>query len=426
MRSIAIIGAQWGDEGKGKVVHLLSGRADVICRYQGGNNAGHTVVTGGKKYVLHLIPSGILKEGKICVIGNGVVLSPEALRQEIETLLSLGIRTEGRLFVSDRVQVIMPYHIELDDAYEQSLGIGTTKRGIGPAYSFKYARVGVRLCDLFEEAYLEKILASALEEANTTLSCRFKRKPVELPAIMAKAKEYREILAPYRADVASMLAGFLREDMRVIYEGAQGVLLDVDFGSYPYVTSSNPSAGGILTGLGVGPKHIGEILGVAKAYATRVGGGPFPTELDNETGELIRRRGSEYGASTGRPRRCGWFDAVAARYAVSVSGIEKIAMTKFDVLDGLDRIRVCTGYTINGKRSGAFPPNADVLAGAVPIYEEFGGWVKTSGIRSYADLPDAAKRYIGALEEKLGVGIVLISTGPDEDDTIVRGRLAID
>jgi adenylosuccinate synthase len=426
MRSIAIIGAQWGDEGKGKVVHLLSGRADVICRYQGGNNAGHTVVTGGKKYVLHLIPSGILKEGKICVIGNGVVLSPEALRQEIETLLSLGIRTEGRLFVSDRVQVIMPYHIELDDAYEQSLGIGTTKRGIGPAYSFKYARVGVRLCDLFEEAYLEKILASALEEANTTLFCRFKRKPVELPAIMAKAKEYREILAPYRADVASMLAGYLREDMRVIYEGAQGVLLDVDFGSYPYVTSSNPSAGGILTGLGVGPKHIGEILGVAKAYATRVGGGPFPTELDNETGELIRRRGSEFGASTGRPRRCGWFDAVAARYAVSVSGIEKIAMTKFDVLDGIDQIRVCTGYMINGKRSGVFPPNADVLAGAVPVYEEFGGWHKTSGIRSYGDLPDAAKRYIGALEENLGVGIVLISTGPDEDDTIVRGRLAID
>jgi adenylosuccinate synthase len=425
MKSIAIIGAQWGDEGKGKIVHLLSERADVVCRYQGGNNAGHTVVTGGKKYVLHLIPSGILKKGKVCVIGNGVVLSPEAFRQEIDTLKGLGIEAEGRLFVSDRAHIIMPYHVELDEAYEEALGIGTTKRGIGPAYSFKYARMGVRLCDLFEEGYLRQALGSALEEVNSTLAGRFKRKPADLSASLDKAREYRDILAPHRADTSAMLDDLLEQGKRVIFEGAQGVLLDVDFGSYPYVTSSNPSAGGILTGLGVSPKHVGELLGVAKAYTTRVGGGPFPSELKNRTGDLIRERGAEFGASTGRPRRCGWFDAVAVRYAVAVSGIEKIAMTKFDVLDGLREVKVCTAYEVDGKRTGMFPPNPGVLERAVPVHEEFEGWEKTSGIRKYRDLPSAAKKYIQALETMIGVDIALVSTGADEKDTIERGRFAL-
>jgi adenylosuccinate synthase len=424
MKSIAIMGAQWGDEGKGKIVHLLSERADVICRYQGGNNAGHTVVTGGKKYVLHLIPSGILKKEKLCIIGNGVVLSPEAFRQEIDTLKGLGVESEGRLFVSDRVQIIMPYHLALDEAYEQALGIGTTKRGIGPAYSFKYSRMGVRLCDLFEDGYLKQALAAALEDANSTLAGRFKRPPVELGATLAKAREYRDILAPYRADTPSMLVDLLERGKRVIFEGAQGVLLDVDFGSYPYVTSSNPSAGGILTGLGVGPGHVGELLGVAKAYTTRVGSGPFPSELKDRTGDLIRERGAEFGASTGRPRRCGWFDAVSTRYAVSVSGIEKIAMTKFDVLDGLDTVMVCTAYQIDGKKTGVFPANTGVLARAVPVYEGFAGWEKTSGIRKHRDLPSQAKKYIQALEEMVGVEISLVSTGADEKDTVFRGKLA--
>ncbi len=425
MRSIAIIGAQWGDEGKGKIVHLLSERADVICRYQGGNNAGHTVVTGGKKYVLHLIPSGILKEGKICIIGNGVVVNPYALREEIDLLAGLGVDFTSRLFVSNRANLIMPYHIELDTAYEEALGIGTTKRGIGPAYSFKYARIGIRPCDLGERAYLERMIGYALDEVNTTLVSRFGREPLEKSDIMEKVEEYRKILSPYVEDTVKLLSGYIREDRRIIFEGAQGVLLDVDFGSYPFVTSSNPSAGGILTGLGVGPRSIGQILGVVKAYTTRVGGGPFPTELKDDTGVRIRERGGELGASTGRPRRCGWFDVVCVRHALKVSGVEKLAMMKFDVLDGLDKVKVCTGYRIDGMETDEFPANVDVLDRAVPIYEEFEGWEGLAGVRTMMELPPSAVRYVESLQKLLGVDIAILSTGADEKDTIFREEIVL-
>jgi len=426
MKSLAIVGAQWGDEGKGKFVHLLSERADVICRYQGGNNAGHTVVTGGKKYVFHLIPSGILKKGKICIIGNGVVVNPFALRDEIDMLKANGIDPASRLFVSDRAQLIMPYHIELDTAMEEAAGIGTTKRGIGPAYSFKYARLGIRPCDLGEKDYIDKAVMLALEEVNSSLAGRFKRKSVSKSEVMGKVREYSDILRPYTVNTSKLLSHFISRGKIIIFEGAQGVLLDVDFGSYPYVTSSNPSSGGILTGLGVSPRAVGQVLGVVKAYTTRVGGGPFPTELSDTTGEMIKKRGNEFGASTGRPRRCGWFDAVGVRHSIQVSGIDILAMTKFDVLDKLKSIKVCTHYVIDGKKTDEFPSNASVLERAVSVYEEFEGWDTTAGVKDYDTLPEAAKRYIEALERLLGIQILLLSTGPDEVDTIFRGKLAID
>jgi adenylosuccinate synthase len=426
MKSLAIIGAQWGDEGKGKIVHLLSDKADVICRYQGGNNAGHTVVTAGKKYVLHLIPSGILKEDKVCIIGNGVVVNPYALREELDTLKESGVDEKSRLFVSDRAHLIMPYHIELDKAFEESLGIGTTKRGIGPVYTHKYARIGIRPCDLAEKGYMDSAISRALEEVNTTLVKRFGRKPVEKKAMMKTVGEYREILNPYLADTSKLLNRFINEKRKIIYEGAQGVLLDVDCGSYPYVTSSSPAPGGILTGLGIGLKCVGEVIGIIKAYTTRVGGGPFPTELDDETGSLMRERGAEFGASTGRPRRCGWFDAVSVKYVVMVSGIDRLAMTKFDVLDGIGSVKVCTGYRLDGKVSMDFSPNVEALGRVEPVYKEFEGWSKTEGIKRYKDLPASAKDYVGALEDFLGVEIAIVSTGPDEKDTIIRSKLALD
>jgi adenylosuccinate synthase len=426
MRSLAVIGAQWGDEGKGKIVHLLSDKADVICRYQGGNNAGHTVVTGGKKYVLHLIPSGILKEGKVCIIGNGVVVNPYAFQEELDTLKETGVSAKSRLFISDRAHLIMPYHIELDIAYEEALGIGTTKRGIGPVYTHKYARIGIRPCDLAEKGYVEDAVTRALDEVNTTLVKRIGRKPVEKRDVMKTVEEYREIINPYLADTSKLLNSYIREKRKIIYEGAQGVLLDVDCGSYPYVTSSSPAPGGILTGLGIGLKSIGEVVGIIKAYTTRVGSGPFPTELEDETGSLMRERGAEFGASTGRPRRCGWFDAVSVKYVLMVSGIDKLAMTKFDVLDGIGSVSVCTGYRLDGQVTSDFPPNVNVLGRVDPVYKEFEGWDKTAGVRRYKDLPASAKDYVRALEDILGVEIAIVSTGPDEEDTIIRSKLALD
>jgi adenylosuccinate synthase len=382
------------------------------------------VVTGGNKYVLHLIPSGILNEDKVCIIGNGLVVNPYALREEIEMLHAAGIECSSRLYVSDRVALIMPYHIELDHAYEEALGIGTTRRGIGPAYTYKYARMSVRPCDLNEEAYLKRVVGFALEEVNATLSGRFGRDPIELSDVMETLDEYARILEPFVADTSKILRQHIEDGRKVIFEGAQGVLLDVDFGSYPYVTSSSPSAGGILTGLGIGPRMVGEILGVTKAYTTRVGGGPFPTELEDETGEHIRQAGGEFGASTGRPRRCGWFDAVCTRYAVRVSGIDRLAMTKSDVLDGLETLRVCTRYRIDGKETDEFPASAERLARAVPVYREFKGWESISGIRSYDDLPASCVRYTEELEKLIGVPVSIFSTGPDEKDTIFREKIA--
>jgi len=420
MKTLAIIGVQWGDEGKGKIVHLLSEKADVICRYQGGNNAGHTVVTAGKKYVLHLIPSGILNESKICIIGNGVVVNPYALRDEIETLNREGIDCTSRLFVSHRATLILPYHIELDHAYEEALGIGTTKRGIGPAYTYKYARLGIRSCDLTEPSYVERLVDLALDEVNATLSGRFGRQPIKKADILRAVQEYADILGPYVADTSKIVRQSIGEGKRVIFEGAQGVLLDVDFGSYPYVTSSSSSSGGIMTGLGIGPKMVDCIMGVTKAYTTRVGGGPFPSELEDKVGDAIRKKGGEFGASTGRPRRCGWFDAVATRYAVEVSGVDRLAMMKFDVLDGLDTIRVCTRYQIDGRETDEFPANADALARAVPVYRDFEGWKSITGVRDEGDLPPSTRQYIGELEKLMGLKVAIISTGPDQLDTIFR------
>ncbi|MFW6180725.1 MAG: adenylosuccinate synthase [Spirochaetota bacterium] len=422
MGSIAVIGAQWGDEGKGKIVHRLSGQADVVCRYQGGNNAGHTVVTGGNKYVLHLIPSGILKPDTVCIIGNGVVVNPLAFKEEVETLKRSGISCDSRLFVSERATIIMPYHLELDAAHEESLGIGTTRRGIGPAYTHKYARIGLRACDLLDERSLERVLERTLEEVNGELAGRFGRGRLEQEQVLSTAREYADILRPYVADTSLLVNGNLNQEKRIIFEGAQGVLLDVDFGTYPFVTSSNPSTGGVLTGLGVGPRSVGTVLGIMKAYTTRVGEGPFPTELQEDTGARIRERGGEFGASTGRPRRCGWFDAVATAYAVRVSGIDRLAMTKLDVLDGLDPIRVCTAYRIDGSRTDRFPPGADMLARARPVYEELEGWERVSGITRFDRLPPSVKRYVRYLEQLLGRPVDIISTGSDENETIVRSE----
>jgi adenylosuccinate synthase len=420
MQTIAVIGAQWGDEGKGKIVHHLSERADVVCRYQGGNNAGHTVVTEGRKYVLHLLPSGILNEEKTCIIGNGLVVNPFALRDEIDMLNHDGIDCSSRLFVSDRVSLIMPYHIELDNAYEEALGIGTTKRGIGPAYAYKYARIGIRPCDLWEHAYMERMVKHALDDVNATLVGRFGREPVALQTVMDVVEAYKEILSPFVADTSKMLGQLIDQGRKIIFEGAQGVLLDVDFGTYPFVTSSSPSSGGILTGLGIGPRHVEEIIGISKAYTTRVGSGPFPTELEDKIGARIREAGGEFGASTGRPRRCGWFDAVCTRYAVRVSGIDRVAMTKFDVLDGFDTLKVCTHYDIDGSITDEFPANTDKLERVKPVYREFKGWDAIAGIRNYDDLPETCVHYTEEMEKLIGVPISIISTGPDEKDTIFR------
>jgi adenylosuccinate synthase len=314
----------------------------------------------------------------------------------------------------------MPYHMALDHAYGEALGIGPTKRGIGPAYTYKYARLGIRPCDLEEKAYVERMLEFALEEANAALSGRFGREPVRMADTMEALHEYAAILKPFVADTSKLLREKAREGKKIIFEGAQGVLLDVDFGSYPYVTSSNPSAGGIITGLGMGPGMIEQIIGVAKAYITRVGGGPFPTELEDETGDRLREKGGEFGASTGRPRRCGWFDAVATRYAIEVSGIDRLAVTKFDVLDGLDSVKVCTSYRIDGRETEDFPANSDVLARAVPVYQEFEGWDGMAGIRNEADLPKTAVQYTKKLEKLLGIDVSILSTGSDERDTLIR------
>lgn len=420
MKSVVVLGAQWGDEGKGKIVHMLSEHADVVCRYQGGNNAGHTIVTSGSKYVLHLIPSGILKPGTVCIIGNGVVVNPFALQEELDMLKGAGIDCTSRLFISDRASLIMPYHIALDHAYEKALGIGTTKRGIGPAYTFKYARMGIRPCDLTESGYMERMVELALEEVNSTLVGRFGMERAKKDDVLRAAEEYTRILEPYVCNTSELLRRLSGEGKSLLFEGAQGVLLDVDFGSYPYVTSSNSSAGGVLTGLGTGPRSVERVLGIAKAYLTRVGGGPFPTEIEDETGELIRKRGGEFGASTGRPRRCGWFDAVGLRHAVTVSGIDSIAMTKFDVLDGFDTVKVCTGYRIDGEETGDFPANADVLERAVPVYEELEGWTDLAGVTDYDELPETARAYVARLEKIIGVPISIVSTGPDERETILR------
>ena len=418
--NMAVLGAQWGDEGKGKIVDLLTPNFSVVGRYQGGHNAGHTVYVRGQKFVLHLIPSGILHAGVSCLIGNGVVVDPSALFAEIDELAGLGISVEGRLFVSDRAHLILPYHRELDVLSEARRGerkIGTTSRGIGPAYEDKIGRRGVRLCDLADTAALADEIRDNVHARNQMI----KDSHLEWRQVYETLLTHGERLKVWAVDGSLFLHQAMSEGRRVLFEGAQGTMLDIDHGTYPFVTSSNASIGGVCTGLGVPPQAIGGVLGVAKAYATRVGEGPFVTELHDALGERLRETGHEYGASTGRPRRCGWYDAVAVRYAARVNGIGALALTKLDVLDGLEQIQVAVAYRIDGREVREFPATLPNDASVEPVYESWPGWTApTKGATSYDALPAEAQRYIARLEEVSGVPVGLVSTGSDRDETIIR------
>ncbi len=415
-----IVGAQWGDEGKGKIVDHLSEHVDIVARYQGGANAGHTVVIGDKEYVLHLIPSGIFHQKVTCVIGNGVVIDPIALLDEIRQLKDLNIDITGRLLISHNAHLIMPYHKLLDTIREQTTEkIGTTGRGIGPAYIDKFMRVGIRIVDLLDRDVFVSKLKRNIEEKNQILKKIYGETELSVDKIVCEYEEFDKKIDEYVTDSALYLNKALREHKRVLAEGAQGALLDVDHGTYPFVTSSNPTSGGACTGLGIPPTSISSVLGVVKAYSTRVGNGPFPTELQNETGDRLRETGGEYGATTGRPRRCGWFDAVSLRYSAMVNGIRQIAITKLDVLDSFEEIKVCIGYQYEGKLLKTFPTDLPSLQAIVPLYETFDGWnAPTSSITSYTSLPANAKRYVEAISALTGTELYIVSVGARRDQTI--------
>lgn len=427
MSTVVITGAQWGDEGKGKIVDILTEDADYIVRYQGGHNAGHTVVIGESKFVLHLIPSGILRPGKISVIGNGVVIDPQALLAEIEGLFEKGIAVRENLLISGRAHVIMPYHRAIEKESEKqrgSLKIGTTGRGIGPTYADKMARVGIRVADLLDKEVFREKLKINIQEMNYFLDRLYGAKGFILEDIYDEYTGYAERLRDYITDTAVLLNRVLREGKNILFEGAQGTHLDVDHGTYPYVTSSNATSGGACTGTGVGPTKIDNVVGVVKAYTTRVGSGPFPTELNDATGEFLRDMGREYGATTGRPRRCGWFDAVATRYAADVNGFTGMVLTKMDVLDELDEIRICTGYRYQGMLYTDMPSQLNVLEECEPVYETIQGWkASTAGLSDYEALPLNAKKYIDRIKELIGVDIVIISTGIRRDETIILRKI---
>lgn len=427
MNCSIILGAQWGDEGKGKIVDMYSQQADVVVRYQGGHNAGHTVWVNGEKYVLHLIPSGIIHKNTINIIGNGVVIELEALISEMKGLVDRGISFDGRFFISDRAHIIMPYHTLFDKHKEELKGakkIGTTGRGIGPTYMDKTGRIGIRICDLFDDNVLENKIRSNVEEVNIYAEKIFGINPVSADEIIATCKNFAKEIKPYVADTAVVINKLVAENKKVMFEGAQGTMLDIDFGTYPFVTSSNGTAGGACIGAGISPRSIKNIAGVMKAYTTRVGSGPFPTELFDENGEELRRVGAEFGASTGRPRRCGWLDLVAAKYAVMLNGLNYIALTKLDVLDGMDKIKVCTAYEIDGKIVDTFPAEIDKLERIKPVYKEFDGWKQdVSKSKSLDDLPENAKKYVEFIKEFLGVPYCVVSVGTDREQTIVLNEI---
>jgi adenylosuccinate synthase len=417
-----ILGAQWGDEGKGKIVDLLSKGVDYVVRFQGGANAGHTLKFDDKEVVLHLIPSGIFNGNAICIIGNGVVVDPIALVEEIETVEKMGIDLHGRFYISNAAHVILPYHRVLDVVKEKSRGsdaIGTTGRGIGPAYVSKVSRVGIRMGDLLHVDALEDRISKNLKDINKALEHIYDEEPLSTKAIMDAISPAVERISPYIKNTTNMLHDALDADLRILLEGAQGSLLDVDHGTYPYVTSSSPTAGGACTGSGIPPLAMTHAMGITKAYCTRVGNGPFPTELHDKTGEELRKHGHEFGATTGRPRRCGWLDLVALRYAVRLNGINEIALTKVDVLDHFDTIKVCTEYEIDGKLTRTFPQDMLELERVVPVYTEFKGWPTTTrNIDKLEDLPIEAQEYINYLEEYIGAPFKIISTGPKRTETI--------
>ena len=424
--NIAVLGAQWGDEGKGKIVDMLTPHFATVARYQGGHNAGHTVYVQGKKFVLHLIPSGILHPGVTCIIGNGVVIDPQALFKEIDELGRMGIAVEGRLLISEKAHVILPYHRELDVLSEARRGerkIGTTSRGIGPAYEDKIGRRGIRICDLLGDR------AALQEEVRENVNARnhiIKDSTLDWKPLFDQLLAYGERIRPWAADCSLYLARTMKEGKNVMFEGAQATLLDIDHGTYPFVTSSNASIGGVCTGLGVPARAIGGVLGVAKAYTTRVGEGPLPTELSGALAERLRESGQEYGASTGRPRRCGWFDAVVVRYSARINGLDALALTKLDVLDGLPEVLLCTGYKTPGGTISEFPADLRMLAAAEPVYETMPGWSSpTKGATRLEQLPAEARRYIERLEEVSGVPCAIVSTGSDRAETIVRPNTVV-
>ena len=424
MSNVAIIGAQWGDEGKGKIVDLFTHDADVIVRFQGGNNAGHTLVVNGKKTVLHLVPSGALHPDKLCVIGNGVVVDPEVLIDEISALKAQGhLANDEQIRISEQAHVIMPYHKLIDQARERLRGegmIGTTGRGIGPAYEDKVARVGIRFVDLLEEDTFREKLERNIQEKNFYLKAILKEKALQFGLIHDDYCRFRDQLHRYVTNTGLLLDQKIRAGKRVLFEGAQGTLLDVDHGTYPYVTSSSTITGGACSGSGVGPQHIQQVIGISKAYTTRVGSGPFPTELDGPAGETLRREGAEFGATTGRSRRCGWFDAVGVRHAVRMNGMTGIALTKLDVLTGFKKIPICTAYRYEGKRIDEFPASSKVMQGAEPVYEEMDGWdTALDNVRKFTDLPLTARNYVKRIEEVIGSEIILVSVGPGREQTIL-------
>lgn len=424
MANVVIVGTQWGDEGKGKIVDLLTERADCVVRFQGGNNAGHTLVVNGRKFIFHLIPSGILHPGKTCMIGNGVVLDPAVLIQEMDRLKEHGIEVSpSDLLISRTVHIIMPYHRALDLARENKKGntkIGTTGRGIGPCYEDKVARVGIRLHDLFDPAILRDKIERNLEEKNFMFLHFYSQTPLHASAIEEEYLAYGQRLAPYAANVSERLHEARRSGLNLLYEGAQGTHLDIDHGTYPYVTSSNTVAGNACCGSGMGPTGIHRVLGVVKAYTTRVGGGPFPTELFDDIGQKIQQIGGEFGATTGRPRRCGWLDMVVVNTSVRLNGLSGLAITKLDVLSGIPTLKVAVGYRCGTQELKATPPELAALEACQPIYEELAGWEEDiSGVRRFEDLPDNTRRYLKAVEEIAGIPLSIVSVGPGREQTIV-------
>ena len=422
-KNVVVIGTQWGDEGKGKVVDLLTDRAAAVARFQGGHNAGHTLVIDGETTVLHLIPSGILREKVLCLIGNGVVLSPSALLEELEMLDKAGVPARERLRISESCPLILPYHIALDQARELARGkkaIGTTGRGIGPAYEDKVSRRGLRLGELLDPAHFTERLREVMEYHNFALQHYFKADPVDYQRVLDEALAQGEQIAPMVADIPGLLHQMRRAGKDIMFEGAQGALLDIDHGTYPYVTSSTTTAGGAASGSGVGPRHLDYVLGIVKAYTTRVGAGPFPTELFDDVGNHLGEKGHEFGATTGRQRRCGWLDTVALRRSLDINSVTGMCITKLDVLDGLETLKLAVSYTLNGEQLDEPPAGADLIEQCEPVYIEMPGWSdSTVGVKNYADLPAAAKDYLKKIEELTGTPIAIISTGPDRAETIV-------
>ncbi|MDK2821496.1 MAG: adenylosuccinate synthase [Clostridia bacterium] len=422
MAAVILVGAQWGDEGKGKVTDYLAEKADVVIRYQGGSNAGHTVMVGQEEFKLHLVPSGILYPGKLCIIGNGVVVDPSILVKELDNLTSRGVDISG-LRISNRAQLILPYHKSLDAAEEEHRGeaqIGTTKRGIGPAYVDKTARTGIRVSDLLDWDEFKKKLTQNVANTNERLTKLYGQQGCDLDAILTEYEGYAERLKPFVADTVRLVNKYIKDGKKILFEGAQGTLLDLDQGTYPFVTSSYPTAGGACIGTGVGPTKIDKVIGVAKAYTTRVGAGPFPTEVLDDVGDTLRQQGMEFGTTTGRPRRCGWFDTVIMRHAAEVNGLTGIALTKLDVLTGIDTLSICTAYRYKGEIINDFPADLKIFKECEPVYEEVPGWKEDiSNAKSFEDLPENCRNYVKRLEELVGVPAQIIAVGPRRDQTIV-------